>query len=48
MTIATVTEIKCIENKLANLNGFGFEVDLEEILIEEFNQELPSDINNIA
>lgn len=48
MSIAITTEIKHFENSLEILNELGIEVDLELILIEEFEKELASDINNIA
>ncbi len=40
------TEIKHVENSLEILNEFGIEIDLESILVEEFEQGLPSDISN--
>lgn len=46
MTIATVTEIKHVENSLEVLNEFGIEIDLDGILVEEFEQGLSSDISN--
>ncbi len=43
----TVTQIKHLENSLEVLNQFGIEIDLDSILVEEFQQEgLPSDINH--
>ena len=46
MKIATAIEIKHVENSPAVLNEFGIEVDLNSILVKEFEQELPSDINS--
>ena len=43
--ITTATEIKHIENILKGLKEFEINVDLDHILFEELNQELPSDIN---
>ena len=48
MTIAINTKIKHIENSFEDFNEFGIEIDLGLILIEEFNKELASDINNCA
>lgn len=45
MSIATV-EIKYVENSLEILNRFGIELDLDNVLAEEFNAELASDISN--
>ena len=47
MTIATVTEIKHVENSLEVLNEFGIEIDLNSILVEEYKLGLPSDISNV-
>lgn len=46
MNTATVTEIKLVDNSLEVLNQFGVELDLEEVLAEEFEQGLASDISN--
>ena len=46
MTMATVTQIKYVENSLEVLNQFGIEIDLQSILVAEFEQGLLSDINN--
>ncbi len=46
MTIATATQIKYVENSLEVLNQFGIEIDLESILMEEFEQGFSSDISN--
>jgi hypothetical protein len=46
MKIATATQIKPVENRLEVLNQFGIEIDLESMLVEEFEQGLPSDISN--
>ena len=45
MSVATV-EIKYVENSLEILNRFGIELDLDNILAEEFKSELASDISN--
>ncbi|MEM7594275.1 MAG: hypothetical protein AAF383_22655 [Cyanobacteria bacterium P01_A01_bin.83] len=42
----TTTAIKLVENSLEVLNQFGIELDLETILVEEFEQGLSSDISN--
>ena len=42
----TTTAIKIIDNNLEILNLFGIELDLEDILLEEFEQGLSSDITN--
>ena len=42
----TTTAIKSVNNSLEILNQFGIELDLEAILVEEFEQGLSSDINN--
>ncbi|BAU63753.1 hypothetical protein STA3757_11200 [Stanieria sp. NIES-3757] len=44
MNTATITPIKPVENSLDILNEFGLEIDLESILIEEYELELASDI----
>ena len=46
MTNATITEINYVDNSLEVLNEFGIEIDLQSILVEEFDQELASDISN--
>ena len=46
MMNATITEIKYFENSLEVLNEFVIEVDLEKILVTEFERELPCDITN--
>lgn len=46
MKNVTITEIKHVENSLKILGEFGIEVNLEGILSDEFNKELPSDISN--
>ena len=46
MKNATITEIKHLENSLEVLNKFGIEIDLEAILVTEFEQGLASDISN--
>ena len=46
MTMATATQIKYVENSWEILNQFGIEIDLESILMEEFEQGFSSDISN--
>ncbi|MEM9272165.1 MAG: hypothetical protein AAGA80_04255 [Cyanobacteria bacterium P01_F01_bin.143] len=46
MKTVTATQIKYVETSLENLNRFGMEIDLDSILVTEFEQELPSDISN--
>jgi hypothetical protein len=46
MNTTTVTQIKPIENSLEILNQFGIELDLDIILVEEFELGLSSDIGN--
>ena len=48
MTISTVSTINHLENNLKSLHQLGQEVNLEDILMYELNQGLPSDINNCA
>lgn len=50
MKIATIisTRINHSENSFVSLYELGTEINLEEILAEEFQQGLPSDINNCA
>ena len=45
MSVATV-EIKYVENSLEILNRFGIELDLDNVLAEEFKAGLASDISN--
>lgn len=45
MMITTATEIKYIENIVKSIKEFETDVNLDNILFEELNQELPSDIN---
>ncbi|MDJ0897808.1 MAG: hypothetical protein QNJ55_03275 [Xenococcus sp. MO_188.B8] len=43
----TVTKIKHFENSFEVLNQSGIEIDLDSILVKEYQQEgLPSDINH--
>ena len=46
MKNASMFEIKHVENSLEVLNEFGIEIDLEGILVEEFERGLPSDLGN--
>ena len=46
MTMATVTQIKYVENSLEILNQFGIEIDLDSILAEELEPGFASDISN--
>ena len=46
MKMATVTQIKYVENSLEVLNQVGIEIDLESILVVEFEQGFSSDISN--
>ena len=46
MQIATATTIKHVENSLEMLNRFGIELDLNVILVEEFEQGLANDLDN--
>jgi hypothetical protein len=46
MNTATVTQIKPVDNSLEILNEFGIEIDLETILVEEYELGLASDISN--
>jgi len=46
MKIATATQIKHVENSLELLNEFCIEIDLENILVEEYELGLSSDISN--
>lgn len=50
MKIATITStrINYSENSFVFLHELGIEINLEEILAEEFDRGLPSDINNCA
>jgi hypothetical protein len=47
MKMATITQIKQIKNRLEVLPKLGIELDLDSILLEEFQLGLPSD-NNIG
>ena len=44
--ITTATEIKHVKNSFKVLNEFGSEINLDDILIEEYDEELSSDINS--
>lgn len=46
MKNATMTEIKHVENSFEVLNELVVEIDLDGILVEEFDRGLPSDIDN--
>lgn len=46
MNSATATKINQVVNTLTVLHQFGTEIDLESILVEEFEQGLASDISN--
>lgn len=46
MNTATATQIKQVENSLEVLNQFGIELDLEDILVEEFERGLANDLDN--
>ncbi|AFZ34535.1 hypothetical protein Sta7437_0953 [Stanieria cyanosphaera PCC 7437] len=46
MNTAIATQIKPIENSLEVLNQFGIELDLDGILITEFEQGLANDLDN--
>lgn len=48
MKIATATQIKQVENTPEILNEFGIEIDLENILLEELEIGLSSDINSMV
>lgn len=43
--ITIATEIKHVENSFEDLKEFGINIDLNYILVEEFEQDLSSDIN---
>lgn len=45
MSIATI-EIKSFENSLEMLNEFGIELNLDTILIEEFERGIANDLEN--
>lgn len=47
MKNVTMTEIKHVDNSLEALNELGIKIDLDGILVNEFEQRLPNDINNI-
>ncbi|MBE9044556.1 hypothetical protein IQ255_09080 [Pleurocapsales cyanobacterium LEGE 10410] len=44
MKNATITEIKYVENSLEVLNEFVIEIDLDSILVEEYERGLTGDI----
>ena len=46
MNTTTATQIKTVENSLEVLDQFGIELDLDIILVEEFELGLLSDISN--
>lgn len=46
MSVATV-EIKYLENSLEMLNQFGTELNLDNVLAEEFKAGVASDVNNL-
>lgn len=46
MSVATV-EIKYLENSLEMLNQFGTELNLDNVLAEEFEAGIASDVNNL-
>ena len=46
MNTATATQIKTVENTLEILNQFGIELDLDIILVEEFELGLANDLDN--
>ena len=48
MKNATITEIKHFENSFKVLNEFGIEMNLDGILVEEFERGLSSDLNNVV
>ena len=48
MKNATMTEIKHFDNSFEVLNEFWAEVDLDEIFVREFEQELPNDLNSFV
>ena len=43
--ITTATEIKHVINSFGELNEFGIDINLDDILVENFKQEIFSDIN---
>jgi hypothetical protein len=45
ITTVTATEIKHVEKSFEILNEFGIEIDLNSILVREYEQELASEIN---
>ena len=45
MNTATVTQIESVENILETLENAGVELDLDNILVREFERGLSSDIN---
>ena len=48
ITTAIATEIKHVENSFEELNEFGINVNLDNILFQELKQELPNDLINIV
>ena len=46
MKNATITEVKHVENSFKVLNEFKVEIDLDSILVEEFEQGLPNNLDN--
>ena len=46
MNTATANQIKTLENSLEVLNQFGIELDLDIILVEEFELGLANDLDN--
>ena len=46
MNTATINKIAQLEHNVEILNQFGIELDLNSILLEEFEQGLSSDISN--
>jgi len=47
MNNTTVKEIKTIDSSLEVINQFGIELNLEEVLSEELETGLASDVNSI-
>lgn len=48
MAIVTATEIKYVENSFDDVNKFGWEIDVDSILWEVFENESGNDINYCA
>ena len=46
MNMTTATKIKHVKNSLEVLNQFGIELDLDIILIQEFELGLANDLDN--